>query len=114
MRSARFIVDSYARSKIVWRKLDEAEPRYGLPRKQFSKGFHAVGGLEFRLTTRAGRPTFSAEDLLDLAVQSGGYEVVALYGKHGNNQLATGATACDRLAASYGSAERGRRIITIP
>ena len=68
------------------------------------RGFHAVGGLEFRLTTRAGRPTFSAEDLLDLAVQSGVYEVVALYGENGNNRIATGAIARDRLAASYGSA----------
>ena len=78
------------------------------------RGFHGVGGLEFRLTNRAGRPTFSAEDLLDLAVQNIGYEVVALYGENGNNQLTTGMPARDRLASTYGSSERSGRIITIP
>ena len=65
------------------------------------RGFNAVGNLHFELTPRAGRPTLSAEDLLDLAVHRVGYEVVALYGENGNNRLVTAPDACDCLAASY-------------
>ncbi|MGK0184426.1 MAG: hypothetical protein ACI9R3_000192 [Verrucomicrobiales bacterium] len=79
------------------------------------RGFHAVGGLKFHLTARAGRPTFSAEDLLDLAVHGNGYEVVALYGEHRNNRLLTGQTARDHLAVTYQSAAAAASgIITIP
>jgi hypothetical protein len=44
------------------------------------RGFHGVGGLEFALTRRAGRPTFSSEDLLRMALDDRGYEVVAIFG----------------------------------
>lgn len=65
------------------------------------RGFHAVGNLEFALTSRAGRPTFSAEDLLDLALEDRGYEVIAVYGEDGNNRLLTGRAACHALACTY-------------
>lgn len=65
------------------------------------RGFHAVGNLEFPLTTRAGRPTFSAEDLLDMAIEERGYEVVAIYGEHGNNRLLEGRDAHTALARTY-------------
>jgi hypothetical protein len=44
------------------------------------RGFHGVGGLEFALTRRAGRPTFSSEDLLRMAVEGKGYDAVAAFG----------------------------------
>jgi hypothetical protein len=44
------------------------------------RGFHGVGGLEFPITRRAGRPTFSSEDLLRMAVENRGYEPVAVFG----------------------------------
>jgi hypothetical protein len=47
------------------------------------RGFHGVGGLEFPITRRAGRPTFSSEDLLRLALDDRGYEPVAVYGAPG-------------------------------
>ncbi|MCP5520880.1 MAG: hypothetical protein H7A46_04970 [Verrucomicrobiales bacterium] len=65
------------------------------------RGFHGVGGLEFPLTSRVGRPTFSAEDLLDLAIEGRGYEVVAVYGENGNNRLLQGHAAHEALARTY-------------
>jgi len=44
------------------------------------RGFHGVGGLEFPITRRAGRPTFSSEDLLRMALADRGYEPVAVFG----------------------------------
>lgn len=77
------------------------------------RGFHAVGGLQFNLTKRAGRPTFSAEDLLDLAIHRAGYEVVALYGAKQCNGLVSGPEALDQLAVTYQSAVRDGKNITI-
>lgn len=65
------------------------------------RGFHTVGGLDFALTSRAGRPTFSAEDLLDLAIDGRGYEVIAVYGENGNNRLLTDRAAQEALARTY-------------
>ena len=65
------------------------------------RGFHAIGQLAFPLTPRAGRPTFSAEDLLDLAVDDRGYEVVAIFGENGNDRLLEGAAAREALVATY-------------
>jgi hypothetical protein len=44
------------------------------------RGFHGVGGLEFPITRRAGRPTLSSEDLLRMALDDRGYEAVAVFG----------------------------------
>lgn len=44
------------------------------------RGFHGIGGLDFPITRRAGRPTFSSEDLLRLALEGHGYEAVAVFG----------------------------------
>ncbi len=41
-RSAEFIVSGYARSKVVHRKLDEPEPRFNIPRKQFTEIFNSL------------------------------------------------------------------------
>lgn len=40
--SAEFIVTSYARSKVVHRKLDEPERCFGIPAKQFTKIYHSL------------------------------------------------------------------------
>ncbi|MFK7770317.1 MAG: YiiX/YebB-like N1pC/P60 family cysteine hydrolase [Mariniblastus sp.] len=45
MRSARFIVDTFRKQKFVWRKLDEAEPRFGIPRKQFTKIYRSTSSF---------------------------------------------------------------------
>jgi uncharacterized protein YycO len=41
-RSAEFIVGSYARAKVVHRKLDEPDARYGIPAKQFTKIYQSL------------------------------------------------------------------------
>lgn len=42
VRAATYMVDGYAQKKVIWRKLDEAEPRFGIPRKQFSKVYKSL------------------------------------------------------------------------
>ena len=44
------------------------------------RGFDGLGDLQIELSERAGRPTLSAEDLLDLALERRGFEPVAVYG----------------------------------
>lgn len=66
------------------------------------RGFHRVGGLEFVLTERAGRPTLAAEDLLDMAVDGRGFEVVSLFGVgEPHAGLLTGGRAREVLLRSY-------------
>lgn len=67
------------------------------------RSYHGVGSLCFVLGDRAGRMCLSAEDLLDQALASGEFEVLALYGV-GENRMWTGEEARDRLGRSYGSA----------
>ncbi len=43
------------------------------------RGFSGIGGIEFQLTRRAGRQTLSAEDLLNLALKSNHFDLVAVY-----------------------------------
>ena len=42
IRSGRFLVDTFRNEQFFWRKLDEAEPRYGIPRKQFTKIYRSL------------------------------------------------------------------------
>lgn len=66
------------------------------------RGFQGVGGLVFSLTERAGRPTFSAEDLLDMAVEDRGFEVVSVFGVGDEDQgLLAGESARQRVIESY-------------
>ncbi len=60
------------------------------------RGFHGVGGLDFALTRRAGRPTFSSEDLLRMAIEDRGYEAVAVFG----------APQCEQSVVAGGDAQR--------
>ncbi|MGB0774384.1 MAG: YiiX/YebB-like N1pC/P60 family cysteine hydrolase [Akkermansiaceae bacterium] len=43
VRSATFIVDLAAARPVVWKKLDEAEPRYGIPAKCFTLLYKRIG-----------------------------------------------------------------------
>jgi len=45
VRSGRFVVDSFSGEKVVWRKLDEAAPRFGIPRKQFTSVYRSLTRL---------------------------------------------------------------------
>ncbi len=44
------------------------------------RAFDGVGPVKLRLTERAGRPTLSAEDLLDAAIDGLGFQPVAIFG----------------------------------
>ena len=66
------------------------------------RGFHQAGGLNFKLTERTGRMSFSAEDLLDLAVDDCGFEVIAIAGV-GSDEILSGEAAVRKLASSYRS-----------
>ena len=74
------------------------------------RGYDGVGGLEIPLRERSGRPTLSAEDLLDLALASRGFEPVAVYGAPPfGDQLITGPSAAGALVASYRAGARRPR-----
>lgn len=49
IRTGRFLVDSFRKQKIVWRKLDEAEPRYGIPAKQFTQVYRSLTSIRNNL-----------------------------------------------------------------
>jgi hypothetical protein len=42
VRSARFLVDQYHDQPVVWKKLDEAEPVWGIPAKKFSEIYRSL------------------------------------------------------------------------
>jgi hypothetical protein len=66
------------------------------------RAYEGVGGIAFTLQDRAGRPTLSAEDLLDMAVHERGFEAVAVFGAPNvGNALVTGDGAREALAGSY-------------
>ncbi len=49
IRSGQYLIDRFRKQKIVWRKLDEAEPRYGIPRKQFTKVYKSLTSVRNNL-----------------------------------------------------------------
>jgi hypothetical protein len=66
------------------------------------RAYDGLGDLRFELRERGGRPTFSAEDLLDLAVDRGQFEPIALFGAEPTGgHLVTGEGVRAALAASY-------------
>ena len=66
------------------------------------RAYAGIGGIEITPRMRIGRPTISAEDLLDLAVDGSGFEVVAVYGAKGcRRRPVTGAAARETLACTY-------------
>jgi len=66
------------------------------------RAFDGIGAMKFELTERAGRPTLSAEDLLDLAFDSDQFEVVAFCDSDRSQPgLIVGESAREQLARSY-------------
>ncbi len=70
------------------------------------RGFDGLGELSIALQQRAGRPTLSAEDLLDLAVDRRGFEAVAVFGAPTcPDELVVGVEARERIERSYRGGE---------
>ena len=66
------------------------------------RAFDGVGPMRFELRRRAGRLTFSAEDLIDLAISGNGFEPVAVFGVPGpGDRLLVGGEVTSVLASSY-------------
>jgi len=42
VRSGRFLIDTFRKDNVIRKKLDEAEPRFGIPRKQFTKIYRSL------------------------------------------------------------------------
>ena len=54
IRSGRFVVDSFRNNRVIWKKLDEAEPRYGIPRKQFTEIYRSLTSWRNMLNFQTG------------------------------------------------------------
>ena len=66
------------------------------------RAFDGLGPIELELQQRSGRPTLSAEDLLDLALDDRGFAPVALCGAPGcTDQVILGDDARRLMAESY-------------
>lgn len=66
------------------------------------RSYHGVGGVNFRLNTKAGRQCMSAESLLDQSVGRGWFEPVMIYGVAGI-KVVEGERAREVLRGSYAS-----------
>lgn len=53
-RSGRHLVVNFRSNKMIRRKLNEAEPRYGIPRKQFTAVYRSLTSLRNVITFRQG------------------------------------------------------------
>jgi len=66
------------------------------------RAFDGLGPVRLSLTERSGRPTLSAEDLLDLAVDGQGFDPVAVCGAPPCPEcLIEGEPARDAIRRSY-------------
>ncbi|MGI9015391.1 MAG: YiiX/YebB-like N1pC/P60 family cysteine hydrolase [Phycisphaerales bacterium] len=65
------------------------------------RAFDGIGPIRMQLKKRSGRLTFSAEDVVDLAIPGNGFTAVAVFGIGGRDDLVTGQGATAALAASY-------------
>lgn len=66
------------------------------------RAFDGLGSLRLQLTERSGRPTLSAEDLLDLAVDGRGFDPVAVVGAPTCPQtIVEGGPAREAIRRSY-------------
>jgi len=71
------------------------------------RAFDGLGGIEIPLQERSGRPTLSAEDLLDLALGGRGFDTIAICGVAGcRDRVATGTEAHHLIAESYSAESR--------
>ena len=68
------------------------------------RGYQGLGKIEFELSQRAGRPSLSAEDILNLALQDRYFDVVMmLSGQYTGGRLLQGKEAIKRLQDSVGT-----------
>ncbi len=66
------------------------------------RAFDGLGSICIPLQERSGRPTLSAEDLLDLALAAKGFDPIAVCGPPGGPQgLTVGPDAADAIRTSY-------------
>ncbi|MEE9335491.1 MAG: YiiX/YebB-like N1pC/P60 family cysteine hydrolase [Granulosicoccaceae bacterium] len=66
------------------------------------RAFDGLEGMQFTLSERAGRQTLSAEDLLDMAMDSDAYELIGLFGYPQSMPIiVTGERASQLLLESY-------------
>ena len=65
------------------------------------RSYEGIGGLKFSLTRRAGRMTFSAEDLIHMALDRAGFEPVAVYAPDYRAELLEGSAAEEGLRATH-------------
>lgn len=49
LRAGRYLVETFRKQKVVWRKLDEAEPNFGIPRKQFTQVYRSLTSIRNNL-----------------------------------------------------------------
>ena len=66
------------------------------------RSYEQVGAVSFELTSRAGRMTLAAEDLLRMALQGRHFDPVAVYTPDYGDQLSLGAVAETTIRASLG------------
>lgn len=64
------------------------------------RAFQGIGGIDFTLSTKAGRKCLSAEDFLDQGISNDWFEPVITYGLKGNTRQ-DGPAAFDALLESY-------------
>ena len=65
------------------------------------RSYEGIGGMQFTLRRRAGRMTFSAEDLIRMALERAGFEPVAVFAPDYNPELLDGAAADEALRATH-------------
>lgn len=68
VRAGRFIVDSFRKTSVTRKKLDEAEPRFGIPAKQFTQVYRSLASPQNILTYLEGIRHFDKhrDDLMGL------------------------------------------------
>lgn len=83
VRSATFIVDLARERPVVWKKLDEAEPRYGIPVKSFTRVYKNLGSSRRMWRFHEAMMFFEVhgEDIAGLAEDRVVGELVAILGE---------------------------------
>ena len=71
------------------------------------RGYEGLNGWHFQLTRRAGRETLSAEDLLNLALQSSLFEPVAIYCQSFSDKLLSGDPMREVLCSTMAEPVKG-------
>lgn len=72
------------------------------------RAYHGLGGIEFQLSERAGRPTLTAEDIVTLGVEKRGFQPVLLYGvDEKDTRIYTGDDAARKLESQRSASASG-------